>query len=496
MALFKSGDDWTFELLDKTWAEIEEVAKELQISYYPPQIEVVSAEQMLDAYSSIGMPIFYRHWSFGKSFIRDEERYKRGVMGLAYEMVINSNPSIAYLMEENNMTMQALVMAHASVGHSAVFKNNYLFKQTDADSIIDYLNFARNYIKMCEEKYGEMEVEFLLDACHVLSDYGIDKYKKTKKLRPEEEEKRALARFDQELEDYNPLWEKLVGKKKEETIKTIETFPKEPVDNLLYFLEKNAPNLPTWKREILRISRKIAQYFSPQAQTKVLNEGYASFCHYYIMNRLYEKGLIDDGSLLDFLQSHCGVLKQMPYDAECFSGFNPYALGFAIFMDIKRMCEHPTEEDRTYFPEIAGANWVEQINYAMMNFKDDSFIAQYLSPKVIRDFKMFHVSDLREHIYEYTVEAIQDQSGFYQVREKLSDWYNRVMAIPDIQVDSIDVTGDRTMTLVHNPHKGMPLQVKPTEEALWYVRDIWGFPVELQTFQYNNGKREEKLYRA
>src|SRR3974390_2667373 len=135
--LFKSGADWDFDTIDRTWDAIEEVATELKISYYRPQIEIVSAEQMLDAYSSVGMPIYYKHWSFGKDFIGNYNNYKAGNMGLAYELVINSDPCIAYLMEENDMTMQLMVMAHASVGHSAVFKNNYLFKQhTHADSIV------------------------------------------------------------------------------------------------------------------------------------------------------------------------------------------------------------------------------------------------------------------------------------------------------------------------------------------------------------------------
>ena len=168
--LFKAGDDWTPELLDTIWEQIEIIAKEeLKISYYKPQIEIVTARQMLDAYTSVGMPIYYRHWSFGKEFIQNEKAYKAGKMGLAYELVINSDPCIAYLMEENDALVQTLVMAHASVGHSAGLKNNYLITQyTDASSIIDYLNFAKMYLKKCEEMYGEEEVEAVLDACHAL----------------------------------------------------------------------------------------------------------------------------------------------------------------------------------------------------------------------------------------------------------------------------------------------------------------------------------------
>ena len=145
------GPDWTFALLEDYLTEISRVAAHYQLDTYPNQIEVITAEQMMDAYSSVGMPIGYHHWSYGKKFIQTEQNYKRGNMGLAYEIVINSNPCIAYLMEENTITMQALVMAHASFGHNSFFKNNYLFKTwTDASSIIDYLVFARQYSSQCE----------------------------------------------------------------------------------------------------------------------------------------------------------------------------------------------------------------------------------------------------------------------------------------------------------------------------------------------------------
>ena len=110
---------------------------------------------MLDAYSSVGMPLFYKHWSFGKHFAYQEASYRKGLMGLAYEIVINSSPCISYLMEENTATMQTLVIAHAAFGHNHFFKNNYLFKQwTDADGILDYLEFAKGYVAQCEERHG------------------------------------------------------------------------------------------------------------------------------------------------------------------------------------------------------------------------------------------------------------------------------------------------------------------------------------------------------
>ena len=152
---------------------------------------------MLDAYSSIGMPLFYKHWSFGKHFARNEALYRAGMQGLAYEIVINSNPCISYIMEENTATMQTLVIAHAAFGHNHFFKNNYLFRQwTDADGILDYLEFARGYIANCEERYGEAAVERLLDAAHALMSHGVHRYPRKRATDLRMEEKRARDRRD------------------------------------------------------------------------------------------------------------------------------------------------------------------------------------------------------------------------------------------------------------------------------------------------------------
>jgi len=177
------GSDWNFDLLRAYDREIARVAAEYGLDTYPNQIEVITSEQMIDAYSSVGMPVGYYHWSFGKHFMTTQKSYKRGQMGLAYEIVINSNPCIAYLMEENTMTMQALVIAHACYGHNSFFKNNYLFRTwTDAEAILDYLVFARNYVAECEERYGEEAVEEILDSCHALMNYGVDRYKRPARL--------------------------------------------------------------------------------------------------------------------------------------------------------------------------------------------------------------------------------------------------------------------------------------------------------------------------
>src|SRR5499425_2778771 len=190
------GPDWDFSVLQRVYEACEHIARsELGLELYPNQIEVITAEQMLDAYASIGMPLFYKHWSFGKHFAQHEAFYRKGLRGLAYEIVINSSPCISYLMEENTATMQTLVIAHAAFGHNHFFKNNYLFKQwTDADGILDYLTFARDFVARCEDAHGLGEVERVLDAAHALMNQGVHRYARRAKDNLSEERRRAEER--------------------------------------------------------------------------------------------------------------------------------------------------------------------------------------------------------------------------------------------------------------------------------------------------------------
>ena len=483
--LISEGSEWTFELIERYEREIARVAAGYGLDTYPNQIEVITAEQMMDAYSSVGMPVNYHHWSFGKQFLGVEQRYKRGHMGLAYEIVINSNPCIAYLMEENTITMQALVIAHAAYGHNSFFKNNYLFQTwTNADAIVDYLLFARNYIAECEQRYGEEEVELLLDSCHALMNYGVDRYKRPSTLSAEQERRRQKEREDYRQSQVNELWRTLPARKETASTLDEQRFPSEPQENLLYFIEKNAPLLKPWQREIVRIVRKVAQYFYPQRQTQVMNEGWATFWHYTILNTLYEEGLVDDGFMIEFLQSHTNVIAQPAYDSKYYSGINPYALGFAMMTDLRRICEQPTDEDRHWFPDIAGSDWIKTLDFAMRNFKDESFIAQYLSPRLIREFKLFSVldDDSREQL---EISAIHDEKGYRNIRQSLAEQYNLGSREPDIQIYNVNRRGDRSLTLRHTQYHRRPL-AESTDEIVKHMARLWGFTVRLESALEND----------
>ena len=291
---------------------------EYGLDTYPNQIEIITSEQMLDAYASSGLPVGYPHWSYGKEFIRNEQAYRRGMQGLAYEIVINSNPCIAYLMEENTMTTQALVIAHACYGHNSFFKGNHLFRQwTAADAILDYLVFARRYVMECEERHGAAAVEEVLDACHALMPHGVDRYRRPAALTLQGRDGAARrARGASRARSSTTCGARCRRRRRSNRRRGRQAFPAEPQENILYFVEKYSPKLEPWQRELVRIVRKLAQYFYPQAQTKVMNEGWATFWHYTILNRLHEKGLVDDGFMLEFLKSHTNVIAQPAFDSK------------------------------------------------------------------------------------------------------------------------------------------------------------------------------------
>jgi spore cortex formation protein SpoVR/YcgB (stage V sporulation) len=481
--------EWDFQVLDRTYKAIEEIAvNDLKLDVYPNQIEIISSEQMLDAYSSLAMPLMYNHWSFGKLFAREETLYRAGYTALAYEIVINSSPCISYLLEENTMTMQALVMAHAAFGHNHFFKNNYLFRQwTNAEGILDYLAFAKKYVAACEEKYGRDEVEAVLDAAHALMDQGVFRYRRPPKPSKERVLEKRRRRMQYEEEAYNELWRTLPAGVDPPTAPPIanpdEDFDgdmKLPEENLLYFLEKHSPALKAWQRETLRIVRNLAQYFYPQKQLKVMNEGCATFVHYTIMNTLFDRGLITEGSLLEFMHSHTSVVFQPDFNDRRYSGFNPYALGYGMMADIRRICEQPTDEDREWFPQLAGSgDYMAALKDAWANYRDESFIQQYLSPKVMRDFRMFSLFDKSEET-TYKVSAIHNENGYRAVRSALAKHYDVGIAEPNIQVTGADLKGNRTLFLRHRMYRGVPLHHTTKEQVLVHIKALWGHDVVLE----------------
>lgn len=486
LPLLYSGTDWNFETLRRSYDAIERIAlDELGLELYANRIEVITSEQMLDVYTAHGMPLTYRHWSYGKRFLQHESSYRRGYTSLAYEVVINSNPCISYLMEENSATMQALVIAHAAFGHNHFFRNNHLFRQwTEASAILDYLGFARSYVASCEDRHGTAAVERVLDAAHSLSRHGVHRHGGSRPMNLKTEQKRERERQDYDERMFDDLWRTLPDAKPAPGVDKLAERRRRlglPEENLLYFLEKSSPRLQAWEREIIRIVRLIAQYFYPQPQVKLMNEGCATWVHQRIMTRLHETGQIDDAAFLEVLHSTSNVIMQPGFDHPAGGpGFNPYALGYAMMTDIARICDQPSKEDRAWFPDWAGnGDALGTLRHAWANYRDESFVLQFLSPKVMRDFRMFRLMD---DTTEPTllVDAIHDDEGYRSIRRTLARSYDPGLGDADIQVVDVDLVGDRRLLLEHRTVPGQLLSKKDAEATLRQLALLWGYEVRLQ----------------
>jgi stage V sporulation protein R len=484
-SLLYSGTDWDFRTLRRCYDAIERIAcDELGLEVYPNRIEVITSEQMLDVYTAHGMPLTYRHWSYGKRFLQHESSYRRGYTSLAYEVVINSNPCISYLMEENTATMQALVIAHAAFGHNHFFRNNHLFRQwTDASAILDYLEFARSYVASCEDRYGAAAVERVLDAAHALSRHGVHRHDGARPLNLKTDQKREQERREYNERMFDDLWRTVPGTKPavgSDALGERRRILGLPEENLLYFIEKTSPRLQSWEREIIRIVRLIAQYFYPQPQVKLMNEGCATWVHQRIMNRLHETGRIDDAAFLEVLHSTSNVIMQPGFDHPASAaGFNPYALGYAMMSDIERICTQPTEEDRDWFPDIAGnSDPLGTLRYAWANFRDEDFVLQFLSPAVIRQFRMFRLFDDTSET-TLLVDAIHDEAGYRAIRRSLARSYDPAESDADVQVVDVDLAGDRRLMLQHRTRPGQLLAKRDAEATLRHAAGLWGYEVRM-----------------
>ena len=482
-----SGSEWTLDELLAIEQTCAQHAQRYGLDTFPNQMEVITSEQMLDSYVSSGLPVNYGHWSFGKHFLIESGKYQSGAHALAYEIVLNTNPCIAFLMEGNSLAMQALVIPHACFGHNSFSKGNYLFQQwTQPDAVLDYMLFARNYIADCEERHGAERVEQTLDALHALRDQGLDKYKRPRKLDTRKERAEQAKRLSIAQETMRQAEYYSVVPHAPKAADTDPVFPASAEENLLYFIEKHAPKLEPWQRELARIVRKIAQYFYPQRQTQVMNEGWATFWHHRLLNDMYDAGQIDQGILLECLHSHTNVIRQPEY-----ARLNPYALGFAAWNEIKRVCEAPTAEDREYLPDIAGKNWLDTFHDIMRNYRDESFLLQFLTPKLVREFRLMAIQT-GEGLDHWTVSDTAGSDGFKSIRSQLAAGYRLESYMPDISVVRYGRDTDRKLVLQHQSYNGRSLLAEETEQTLKHLRWLWGFDVSLEAL--DQGGRMLKTY--
>lgn len=497
------------ELADKICQIIAVDKYELDV--YPNTIEIIRADQMLDVYTTTGLPDSYPHWSFGKRRMMEERDYDAN-KHLAYEIVINSDPCVAYCMDTNTPMMQLIVIAHASYGHNAVFKNNHMLKEVDAETILRENRNLRDFVIECEQKYGWREVSDFLDFCHSMKFIDTTDEPKREPMRRSDMIQRA--RDKQLAAHLNPPKQSVFNLAANENIekpKQVSGHPRQGEKNILAFMADHAPHMPQWKRDMMRKVSRLSQYFKPQISTKVLNEGMATFMDQHIMKTMRDIGLIDAGMFQEYGQDHKGVTFQPPAVRlvrdedgnihEQFVGaqFNPYTLGWNILEDIKRMCLNPTEEDKEWFHFAGEKDWMSVIKHAVYSSSDETFIHQYLSPQTMRNLKMFTLETMDEkdmtdeqkmiakfnNIDLAVVSAVQTQDGFKKMREQLAKDYRIYEQLPNITLHDYQEKTDRCLILRHHIFEDQLLDPKDTKAVLEYMHSQWEHPVVLESVDEN-----------
>lgn len=424
-------NDYSFEDLKEWDDKIIEISKKRGLDWFPIRYEVVDYYTMIGHMAYRGMPTCYGHWSFGKNFERTHQMYNLGMEGLPYEMIINSNPSIAYLMKENPLYMQILIMAHC-IGHSDFFKMNRMFKDTRPDSVIARMRNAKKRIQKYTEdpSIGVELVEETLDAAQAIS-HQTHRYGQIRQTRQELKKKYTKLINNDEKGEYDHI--------------DITKNPLEPDYDILGFIAENG-NLPEWKRDIIDIVAEDAKYFIPQIQTKIINEGWASYQHYKICHDLN----LDADLHLPILKSHNQVIR--PHIGR----LNPYHLGFTIFKDI---------EERFGYEECLIARETSH---------DVSFIRQYLTHELCEELGLFSFSEKsRKGI---TIDEIHDKDGWKKIKESLITNIG-TNGIPVVYVGDVV---DRCLTLYHE-HDGRDLDLDFADAVVGHIKKLWPHEVKLFT---------------
>ncbi len=468
--------------LRKLKEEIEAHARQFGLDFYETIFEVVAADDLNEIAAYGGFPTRYPHWSFGMSYQELKKGYEYGLSKI-YEMVINNDPCYAYLMRCNHTVDQKLVMAHV-YGHCDFFKNNLFFAHTSRKMMDEMANHGvriRRYV----EKFGEDEVEAFVDRCMSIDDL-IDIHSTFIRRREDaarydfkekEDETQKLTRFKSKdyMEDYiNPPGalkaEEEAQKKKTEASE--RRFPEAPEKDVLFFLMEHAPLKP-WQRDVLSIIRDEAYYFAPQGQTKIMNEGWASYWHSTIMT---ERAL-DPWECIDYADHHSGTM------ATQMGRLNPYKLGIELFRDIERRwnmgqfgkeweeCES-IEEKRAWDKKLGLGR--QKIFEVRKVYNDITFIDAFLTPEFCQEHKMFSFN-YQEQGKNYVIESRE----FQKIKERILFGLTN-FGKPWIYVMDGNYHNRGELLLWHD-HQGIDLKLDKASDTLANVAAIWGRPVHLQT---------------
>jgi stage V sporulation protein R len=447
--------------IDAAWDQ----ARSFGLDPFPTHFELVPAAIMYE-FASYSLPGRFSHWTHGKAYYRQKMQYDLGLSKI-YEMVVNTNPSYAFLMEMNNLLQNTFVAAHV-FGHTDFFKNNAYFQHTSR-RMIDKVSIHAERIAKYEYDHGKYEVERYLDA--VLSiqehiDYNL-------LLRSEEQDK-AKDKSTQRTSEFDDLWslEEKAKKAQEERERRpgkAPKFPERPEKDLLLFIMNHAPHLEPWQRDIVEIVRTEMLYFVPQMQTKTMNEGWASTWHSRIMREMSETGVISDSEFVEFAHLHSSVLTPSK------TSLNPYYIGFKIFEDIERRWDNPTTEERERLGRKPGKGR-EKIFEVRELDNDVSFLRNYLTEELVRDLDLYlYKKDGDEWVIV--------EKNWQKVRDTIVTNMTN-FGHPYLVVDNGDYRGNRELYIKHL-YEGQELDLGYAEKTLQHVHTLWGRPVHLETTYEN-----------
>ena len=427
--------DWSMSELQEWDKKICTLGEGLGLDWYPIEYEICDYKEMMGHMAYTGIPTHYRHWSYGKSFDRIQTEYNLGMSGLPYEMIINSNPSISYLMTENPMPTHILTMAHC-VGHSDFFKKNRMFSETRADTAIDRFKSAGKRVKkyMEDPNIGIDKVEKILDACHAI------KYQVPRSPGIKRRDHKKLKKYYEKLiaNDTSGKWDNF----------DLNKIPLEPDNNLLKFISDNNPMLRPWQKDLINIVEQESLYFIPQACTKIMNEGWACMIHEKIVNALG----IPDEYFLSFIRLHNQVVR--PHMGR----INPYHLGFRMFKYI---------EENQGFAECLRVRETHN---------DETFIKTYLDEYLCKELNLFSYSFSRKDSYNKITEVSGDAT-WRTVRDDL---------ITNVGLNSVPVVvvkelkRDGTLVLEHE-HDGRDLELSEANKVFEHINELWNGGVKFTT---------------
>ena len=442
----------------ESWNErILALVSEFGLDCYPQEFEICDHEQMLAYMVYSGMPSHYPHWSYGKNFEKLKTLYDYGVSGLPYEMVINSNPAIAYLMRDNSLLLQVLTIAHV-YGHNDFFKNNFTFKTTRAAYTIEtfkaHANRIRHYVE--DPSIGLDKVEPVLDAAHALS----LQCRRNLAIRKPSQEEDVARRLEESTPPPDPFH--AIHRRQDYVAPDLNRVPLYPEEDLLLFIRDHNPLLSDWEKDLFTIVHEEAQYFIPQIETKIMNEGWASFWHKRILDTLQ----LPQGMQVEFIVRHNQVLSPAK------GSINPYHLGLKVWEDIERRWNEPAREDgrprtKTGREKIFEVREVE---------RDASFLRRYLTEELIRELNLF---EYQSRGGDQVVARVADDDNWRAIKETLIRNVG-TGTIPVIKIEDADYNKNRVLFLKHH-HDGRDLQLEYAEKTLRYLHQLWGREVVLDT---------------